>query len=125
MSPEGRPKTFTFTLLPSDHPRSVEHSHWVHHGICEIFFDLASYPCTLQWFANAPAFYLAQEATLVHGPDKALDQWEAVQDDIASKRHQLCHVIVVVSRTNLQRVIDKEAGEKSLRCYEELQEPTC
>ena len=113
MSPEGRSKTFTFTLLPSDHPQSTDHSHWVHHGMCEIFFDLASYPCTLQWFANAPAFYLARAATLVHGPDEALDQWEAVQDDIEQKRCQLCHVIVVVSQTNARRVIEKEAAKRA------------
>ena len=113
-------KVFTFSLVPSDHTRlSSEHSYWVHHGMCEIFFDLAFYPCKLEWFANAPAFYLARQATLANGPDDALDQWEAVQDDIEHKRRLVCHVVLIVSRTNPRRTIE-DAGEKSLWCHEEM-----
>ena len=70
MHPIKRPCFFEFRLLGDP-----EHALLVFHGVCEIFFDLALYPCMV----DVVGCMLTRQER-VHQPLEALDIWEDMQD---------------------------------------------
>ena len=84
------PTSFDFCLLPSSkdpqaHSDTVEkHRYLVYHGLCEVFFDLALYPCVLDIAITGRGFTFTKKQR-VDGPAVALDVWEEMHDEMKER----------------------------------------
>lgn len=100
---------FDFRLLPID-----EHAYLVYHGLWEIFFDLALYPCDVEMIAGGPGFMMTKVVS-AEGPEDALDAWEDVQDQVSGRLSSWLSVEV----SRLKRTPHRPPVS-GLGCYEEM-----
>ena len=114
------PSSFDFCLLPWDeaHSDAVEkHRSLVYHGLCEIFFDLALYPCVLDIAITGRGFTFTKKLR-VDGADAALDVWEQMHNEMKERwRQHVSWMSVEVSRLNRKLSHPPVSG---LACYEEM-----
>ena len=74
---------FTFRLFPEE--KSEQHTHLVYTCLCELFFDLASYPCEIRFTAVGLGYMLTRDTLRVTNAADCLDEWEEVFDFVQNK----------------------------------------
>jgi hypothetical protein len=74
---------FTFRLFPEE--KSERHTHLVYACLCELFFDLASYPCEIRFTAAGLGYMLTRETMCATNAADCLDEWEEVFDFVQHK----------------------------------------
>ncbi len=116
--------SFEFLILPNTNAKSKkdfvaeENDVLIYHGLCEIFFDLAVFPCCVRIRLTNPSRFLKLEH--VSSPNVILAVWEDLQKANAYSRQSRC-VSVWVSSLRLGSW-NPALPVSWLECFSELQD---
>ena len=112
------PPLFEFRLLPLHCKQYVHHAYLVHHGVCEVLFDLAQYPCALDLMVTGRGLMVQERSRRVVNVADALKVWQRLQDVLSAtwRGHHPCWLSLEVSQLKGR----PHHSLSNLACYNEM-----